>query len=211
MPGPDFTALGLQQAQDVATALAAGGHDGIYASTMVWTQQTAAPLAALTSKPVVVLPGLQEIGYGAPQLAWTLGLRSIPILGSIDGNAFDAQVDRAVTSIYDSGVRNPVVFSHSATIMIWVMMNVGNPNPLLFLTHPLGNTESVTVIGTPTATGHRPIGLVLRSIRIPRSLPRCSSRRAISSRCRRPSSTGSPIRRPQRMLHSPPSSLRRLR
>lgn len=82
----------------------------------------------------MVLPGLQEIGagvfegtadrgalgllgYGAPQLAWTFGLRSVPILGG--------------------------------TIATWVMMNVDNPDPLLILTHPLGNTDAVVVTGSP--------------------------------------------------------------
>jgi len=167
VPGPNLTPLGSQQAQDVAAALAAGGHDGIYASTMVRTQQTAAPLAATLGQPVVVLPGLQEIGagvfegsaergplaligYAGPPLAWTFGLRAIPILGSADsGNAFDARVDGAVKTIYDAGDRNPVVYSHGATIMFWVMMNVDNPDPFLILTHPLDNTDVVVVTGTP--------------------------------------------------------------
>jgi broad specificity phosphatase PhoE len=162
VPGPGLTALGVQQAQDVAAVLATQGHDGIYASTMIRTQQTAAPLGT-----PVVLPGLQEIdggvfegtpergplallGYAGPPLAWTFGLRAIPILGSSDtGNAFDARVDGAVKTIYDTGDRNPVVYSHGATIMFWVMMNVDNPDPLLILTHPLDNTDVVVVNGTP--------------------------------------------------------------
>jgi broad specificity phosphatase PhoE len=152
----------VQQAQDVAAVLVTQGHDGIYASTMIRTQQTAAPLGE-----PVVLPGLQEIdagvfegtaergplallGYALPPLAWTFGLRAIPILGSNDtGNAFDARVDGAVKTIYDTGDRNPVVYSHGATIMFWVMMNVDNPDPLLILTHPLDNTDMVVVNGTP--------------------------------------------------------------
>ncbi|WP_319454900.1 MULTISPECIES: histidine phosphatase family protein [unclassified Mycobacterium] len=162
VPGPGLTALGQLQAQDVAAVLATQGHDGIYASTMVRTQQTAAPLGS-----AVVLPGLQEIdagvfegtaergplallGYALPPLAWTFGLRAVPILGSADsGNAFDARVDGAVKTIYDTGDRNPVVYSHGATIMFWVMMNVDNPDPLLILTHPLDNTDVVVVNGTP--------------------------------------------------------------
>ncbi len=167
VPGPNLTPLGVQQAQDVAAALADGGYDGVYASTMARTQQTAAPLAATLGESVVVLPGLQEIsagvfegtaergplallGYGGPPLTWTFGLRAVPILGSADsGNAFDARVDGAVKTIYDAGDRSPVVFSHGATIMFWVMMNVDNPDPLLILTHPLDNTDVVVVNGTP--------------------------------------------------------------
>ena len=40
----------------------------------------------------------------------------MPVLGSTDGNAFDARVDDAVQTIYDSGDRNAVAFSHGATM-----------------------------------------------------------------------------------------------
>lgn len=165
VPGPGLTPLGHQQAQTVAALLAAEAHDGIYASTMIRSQQTALPLSAATSTPVTVLPGLQEIsggvfeggqergvvtllGYGGPPLAWTLGLRAVPILGSSDtGNSFDARVDGALQTIYDSGDRAPVVFAHGGTIMFWVMMNVDNPDPFLILTRPLDNTDVVVVDG----------------------------------------------------------------
>jgi broad specificity phosphatase PhoE len=166
VPGPGLTPLGVEQAQAIAAALAGGNFDGIYASTMVRTQLTAAPLAGALGQEVHVLPGLREvgagifegaadrgpvglIGYGGPGLAWILGARFVPVLGAGDGNEFDARVDGAIRSIYDSGVRNPVLFSHGGTIMYWVMMNVDNPDPLLILTHPLNNTAVVTVDGSP--------------------------------------------------------------
>jgi broad specificity phosphatase PhoE len=168
VPGPGLTALGEQQAGIVARLLAAHQHDGIYASTMIRTQQTAKPLSGATGLPVEVVDGLQEVsggvfeggaergvltllGYGAPPLAWTFGLRAVPILGSSDtGNSFDARVDGALQRIYASGDRDPVVFAHGATIMFWTMMNVDNPDPFLILTHPLGNTDVVVVDGNPT-------------------------------------------------------------
>ncbi len=56
--------LGSQQAQAVANELAANNYDGIYASSMIRTQETAAPLADLLGLPIVVLPGLREIDAG---------------------------------------------------------------------------------------------------------------------------------------------------
>lgn len=42
-----------------------------------------------------------------------------------------------------------MVFAHGATIMAWTLMTVDNPNLLLALTHPLGNTAVVVVNGNP--------------------------------------------------------------
>lgn len=87
VPGPPLTEQGWDEANAVAGALnESGTYDGIYASTMQRTQQTATPLAALLyrgglenqddvtysldpyhpdyTKDVVVLNGLQEINAG---------------------------------------------------------------------------------------------------------------------------------------------------
>lgn len=166
VPGPNLTELGQQQAEAVADALAGNNYDGVYASSMIRTQQTAQPLADLLGQPIVVLPGLREIdagvfegqsedsglgriGYVAAPVAWMLGARFVPMLGSTDGNAFDARVDDAVQTIYDSGDRNAVVFSHGATIMFWTMMNVDNPDLGLILSHQLDNTSVVVITGNP--------------------------------------------------------------
>jgi len=168
VPGPHITELGQQQGDAVATLLSSNEFDGIYASDMVRTQETAAPLAALLDKQVTTLPGLHEInagiyegssedsglgrlGYALAPLAWTLGLRFVPIPGSTDanGNAFEARMNDAVQTIYDSGEENAVAFSHGATIMFWTMMNVDNPDLGLLLTHQLGNTGVVVVEGNP--------------------------------------------------------------
>jgi len=166
VPGPHLTELGRQQAEAVADALAANNYDGVYASSMIRTQETAAPLAEILGLPIVVLPGLREInagvfegasandglgrlGYALPPVAWTLGARFVPVLGGEDGNAFDARVDDAIKTIYDSGDRNAVAFSHGATTMFWVMMNADNPDLGLLLSHQLGNTAVVVVEGNP--------------------------------------------------------------
>ncbi|RWA18230.1 histidine phosphatase family protein [Mycolicibacterium elephantis] len=166
VPGPELTQLGEEQAEKVAIILIDRDFDGIYASNMVRTQLTAMPLAGLLNQDVQILPGLREIsagifegssesgglgrlGYGLAPVAWTLGARFVPVLGAADGNAFDARVDHAIQAIYDNGDRNAVAFSHGATIMFWVMMNVDNPDLSLMLSHPLGNTGIVVVTGNP--------------------------------------------------------------
>ncbi len=87
--------------------------------------------------------------FAAPE-QWLRGDRSARIPGSIDGNEFDARFDEAVQQIYDSGDDNPVAYSHGAAIMLWVQMNVGNPNPQLLMQHPLDNTGYVVIKGNPT-------------------------------------------------------------
>ncbi|MGV0790349.1 histidine phosphatase family protein [Mycolicibacterium sp. XJ1819] len=167
VPGPGITALGQQQAAQVAAVLAGNDYDGIYVSSMLRTQQTAEPLLDLLPEGTAfqVLPGLREIsagifegsserdglgrlGYALAPVAWTLGLRFVPVLGGEDGNAFDARVDNAIRQIQANGDENAVAFSHGATIMFWVMMNVDNPDLGLLLSHQLANTDTVVVEGS---------------------------------------------------------------
>ena len=164
VPGPDITALGDGQAVAVATQLSTNRYDGMYASTIVRTQETAAPLSQALGEPVTVLPGLREIEagqyegqpeatarqqYEAAPLAWLQGNRSARIPGSINGDEFESRFNDAVKAIYDSGETNPIAFSHSMAIMFWVLMNVKNPDMSLLANDPLPNTAHVVVTGNP--------------------------------------------------------------
>ncbi|BBY28440.1 histidine phosphatase family protein [Mycolicibacterium sediminis] len=164
VPGPSLTPKGEVQAEDVAAELATTPHDGVYASTMIRTQQTAQPFADDIHRDVVVLPGLREIeagdlegrpekdageGYLGPLRAWLTGDRSARIPGSIDGNEFDARFDEAVDTVYRSGEQNPVAFSHGAAIAIWTLMNTVDPPLELAETQSLPNTGRVIVRGNP--------------------------------------------------------------
>ena len=162
VPGPDITALGEGQAAAVANELSANRYDGIYASTMVRTQETAAPLAQTLGEPVTVLAGLREIEAGdneglpeasaRPHLAlqaWLSGDRTARIPGAINGEEFEARFSDSVKTIYDSGKTNPVVFSHGEAITYWVLMNVKNPDMRL-VAPQLPNTGHVVVTGNPT-------------------------------------------------------------
>ncbi|OIN80235.1 histidine phosphatase family protein [Mycobacterium malmoense] len=164
-PGPELTPRGWCQATLAAGQLSANHYDGVYASTMIRTQETATPTAQALGEPVNVLPGLREIEAGqyegtpesnvpqtyfaAPQ-RWLHGDRSARIPGSVDGNEFEARFDDAVRHIYDSGEQNPVAFSHSAAIMLWVQMTVHNPDRSLLASKPLPNLGRVVVTGSPS-------------------------------------------------------------
>jgi broad specificity phosphatase PhoE len=164
VPGPGLSPEGKEQAEQVAHQLARNNYDSVYASTMVRTQQTAAPLAAELGKQVEVLPGLQEIDAGwyngKPETMasstyllapadWIKGDVHNRIPGSISGNEFNNQFTAAIQKIYASGHRNPVVFSHLYAIMYWTLMNVKNPKDSLLASHPLPNVGHVVITGNP--------------------------------------------------------------
>jgi broad specificity phosphatase PhoE len=165
VPGPELTARGWCQATLVAPQLAPNHYDGMYASTMVRTQETATPTSQLLGEPVTVLSGLREIEAGqyegtpeagmaqtyfAAPRRWLQGDRNARIPGSVDGNEFEARFNEAVQNIYDSGQQNPVAISHGAAIMTWVLMNVRNPDLSLLSSKPLPNVGHVVVTGNPT-------------------------------------------------------------
>ncbi|MEW2478155.1 histidine phosphatase family protein [Mycobacterium sp. NPDC049093] len=174
-PGPVLTPLGQQQAKDVADLLGDNNYDAIYASTMVRTQLTAAPMSQRLGLPIQVLPGLQEIeagvfegtpeanaagGYGLYPIAWALPgvIPQIPFDKStympgtnLNGYVFDERVRGALQTMYDNGDRNAVVFSHGGTIMFWTLMNVNNLTVMqklqLLQTAQLDNTDYVVIEG----------------------------------------------------------------
>jgi hypothetical protein len=182
VPGPELTDTGQQQAHDIANVLAGNSIDEIYASTMVRSQETAAPLAEALNLPIQALPGLNEIDAGifegmpvnvgdlplggvlyllAPAL-WTLGLDFVPQLGStIDPNgiAFDESFSGAIQTIYDGSVANntgdvtDAVFSHEGAIAIWALMNVDNPDFALVLNELFSTGELLPYTGQVVVDG----------------------------------------------------------
>ena len=182
VPGPDLTDTGEQQAQALVDAMSGNGIDDIYASTMIRSQETAAPLAEALHLPINVLSGLNEIDAGifegipvnvgdlplggalyllAP-LAWTLGLDFVPQLGSTvdpNGVAFDENFSGAVQSIYDgtvgteAGTVTDAVFSHEGAIAIWTLMNVNNPDFALVLQEFLNTGELLPYTGQVVLDG----------------------------------------------------------
>lgn len=165
VPGPSLTPEGKGQAEQVAHLYARDGYDAVYASTMVRTQQTAAPLAGELGKQVEVLQGIQEINAGwyngqpmsigaQPYMAamtdWLNGDRQDAIPGSINGKQFNDEFTAAIRKVYDSGQAKPVVFSHGMAIMVWTLMNAKNGKDSLMTSHPLPNIGRVVLTGNPT-------------------------------------------------------------
>jgi broad specificity phosphatase PhoE len=164
IPGPDLTEEGRAQAEQVAHQLNRNRYDGIYASPVVRTQQTAAPLARELGMRVEILPGLREIQAGWYEGAsdknanltymvaladWLNGDLNDAMPGSINGHQFNDQFTAAVQQIYDSGHTKPVAFSHGASIAFWTLMNVKNPKNSLITSHRLPNASRVVLTGNP--------------------------------------------------------------
>ena len=166
IPGPSLTEEGQGQAEQLAHQLSRNNFDGVYASDMIRTQQTAEPLAHALGKRVDVLPGLREIEAGwynntpnkradltylqAPA-DWLNGDLRDAVPGSISGEQFNDQFTGAVQKIYDSGNSRPVAFSHAESIMYWTLMNVKNPKDSLATSHRLPNLGRVVITGSPAA------------------------------------------------------------
>jgi len=164
VPGPSLTEEGQGQAEQLAHQLSRNNFDDVYASDMVRTQETAAPLAHALGKRVEILPGLREIEAGkynntpakradltyllAPA-DWLNGDIQDAVPGSISGEQFNDRFTAAVQKIYQGGSSRPVAFSHAESIMYWTLMNVKNPKDSLATSHPLPNLGRVVITGNP--------------------------------------------------------------
>jgi broad specificity phosphatase PhoE len=163
-PGPELTSRGWCQATQAAGVLSTYGYDGVYASSMTRTQQTATPTAQALGKSIDVLPGLREVeagqfegqpvaavaAYMAGPTSWVHGERGVRIPDSLDGNEFEARFDAAVQHIYDSGHTRPVAFSHSVAIATWALMNAHHPDVSWLTDRQLPNLGRVVMTGNPT-------------------------------------------------------------
>ncbi|MEO6943001.1 MAG: histidine phosphatase family protein [Terrimesophilobacter sp.] len=163
-PGPGLTGLGHSQAVALARTFAHVDVDALFASTLVRTQLTAAPLSAARKIAVEVLAGLHEIGAGDLELrsdpdsirryvetvyAWGLGDLEAKLPGGADGNDFFARFDSDVATMANSGVNAAAAFSHGAAIRVWVSSRAVNVTPEFGTEHALGNTGVVTLEGSP--------------------------------------------------------------
>lgn len=190
-PGAALTDLGEQQAHDVAVSIHGAypnGIDGIYASDLIRTQETAEPLAQLLGMDVTNLAGLDELnaglfegqslnpltelGYLVAPVMWMLGLYFVPQLGSgVDPNgmAFENRVNDALQTIYASSLADPdatdtnVAFSHGGTIAVWTLMNVKNPDFSVVLNDLIDNHVPLANTGQVILEGNPTDGWTLIS------------------------------------------------
>ncbi|MYR06931.1 histidine phosphatase family protein [Gordonia sp. SID5947] len=166
-PGPDLTDLGRKQARQVAELLSDQRFDGVYASRMVRTQQTARPTALRHRLPIVVKPGFHEIlagdyegqpesdardTYFAAPSKWLRGDLAARIPGAENGYEFKKRVDDSLASVVAAGKKNPVIFAHGGMIMVWSMMTASNGADYAqkLQTDPLRNVGRVVMKGNPT-------------------------------------------------------------
>src|SRR5665648_416756 len=140
-PGPDLTDLGRAQAAALSRVLDGAPIGAIYASTLVRTQQTAAPLAAAHGLDVQVRAGLREVSAGelemrsdadAMQLyldtvfAWREGNLDLRMPGGESGAEVYARFDDIAAEAVGTGVGTAVLVSHGAVIRSWCAARVDN-------------------------------------------------------------------------------------
>ncbi|HET6561330.1 MAG TPA: histidine phosphatase family protein [Marmoricola sp.] len=139
-PGAGLTPLGEAQARAIPEALAGEDIAGVYASRLVRTQLTAAPLAESRGLDVGVCAGLEEIAAGDLEMradsdavhayagclvSWMRGdlERSMP--GGIVGHEFYDRYETALRTIvkeHDPG-DTLAVFSHGAAIRVYTALS----------------------------------------------------------------------------------------
>jgi probable phosphoglycerate mutase len=152
----------------VPDALASEHIDGIYASRLIRTQQTAAPLARVSGEMHrVVLPGIHEIEAGELEgrtdkeavrtyidviWAWAAGDLDARMPGAGDGHEFYGRFDADLARVASEHDPDATValFSHGAAIRVWTAARAGNiPREFPGRQH-LENTGVVALEGSPT-------------------------------------------------------------
>lgn len=163
-PGADLTPLGERQAQALPRALDGHGIDAVYASTLVRTQQTAAPLARALGLTTQVRAGLREMSAGTLEMAsddaavhryvetmlrWAAGDLGPSLPGGEDGTAAIGRFDRVVEEVAGSGSEVAVLVSHGAIIRAWAAVRCEDVTAGFVAENPLSNTGAVSLTGTP--------------------------------------------------------------
>ena len=133
--------------------------EAVYASNLVRTQQTAAPLAEALGLSVEVLPGLREISAGDDELAtdatryigtlmrWYAGEVHARIPGGETALEFMERFDEAVDHVVGRTRDTAVVVSHGAALRVWASVRVRGFSDALGAAH-LDNTGVIVIDGT---------------------------------------------------------------
>lgn len=141
-PGASLTSLGDAQARAVPGALADEDIAGVYASRLVRTQLTAAPLAEALGLEVGVRPGLEEIAAGDLEMHterdsvhayldclmhWMHGDLARAIPGGTDGHEFYEGFDAALRAVAEAHAPDDTVavFSHGGAIRVFTSLAAG--------------------------------------------------------------------------------------
>ncbi|MET9828089.1 histidine phosphatase family protein [Streptomyces sp. NPDC006385] len=165
VPGPGLTALGEAQAAALPEALVGEDIEAVYASTLIRTQRTAAPLAAARGLDVLVRDGIRELSAGDLEMlpgdaeqaepymktvfAWAAGDTELRMPGGESGAEALARYDAVVAEAADSGAGTVAMVSHGAAIRMWTAARAVNVDVPFAAAHPLANTGVVILEGSP--------------------------------------------------------------
>lgn len=162
-PGADLTETGHAQAAALTDTLEGTAIDAVYASTLVRTQQTAAPLAAARGLTVQVRAGLREISAGDLEmagdpesvqryldtsLAWAAGDLAPMLPGGETGAATLTRFDAVVEEAAATGAQAVAFFSHGTIIRAWATARSDFPAERAARSR-LANTDVVELDGSP--------------------------------------------------------------
>jgi probable phosphoglycerate mutase len=136
VPGAELDDVGREQARALVHKVAEYPIEAIYASVLVRTQQTAAPLAEALGLEVQVLPGLREISAGDDEMsadasnyfntmiAWRDGDFTRRVPGGENALEFIDRFDKAILQVAEAGNDVATVFSHGAALRIWSAVRI---------------------------------------------------------------------------------------
>ncbi|MFE6620181.1 histidine phosphatase family protein [Streptomyces sp. NPDC008086] len=165
VPGAGLTALGERQAAALPAALAGEDIQAVYASTLVRTQLTAAPLAAARGLEVLVRDGIREVSAGEMEMlrgdtaqgelymktvfAWAGGDVGLRMPGGESGAEVLSRYDAVVSEAAGSGAGVVAMVSHGAVIRLWAAARADNVDVSFAAARPLENTGVVVLEGSP--------------------------------------------------------------
>lgn len=168
-PGAGLTDLGLEQAGALPEVLRDESIEVLYASTLVRTQQTAAPLASFLGLEVRVREGLREVRAGTLEMrgddasvqvyldttfAWSSGDVHVRMPGAESGAEVFARYDAVVDEIAGSGAGTAAIVSHGSVIRTWTAARARNITADFVARNALANTGAVLLEGSPRDGWH---------------------------------------------------------
>ncbi|MEU1400821.1 histidine phosphatase family protein [Streptomyces sp. NPDC005728] len=166
VPGPGLTPLGERQAAALPRALAGEDIEALYASTLIRTRLTAAPLAAARGLEVIVRAGIREVSAGDLEMrpgdspegrqymrtvfAWAAGDTALRIPGGENGEEALSRYDAVIAEAAASGAGTVAMVSHGAAVRLWTAARADNVDIAFAAARPLDNTGVVILEGSPS-------------------------------------------------------------